>query len=183
MRMPGNSTTANCPQRRFTASTQLWVTKIDVDKNGIVFHLYATPENDSPYYGDLKFPFEKGSVPAPDEALRMISEVLTVEQVGDAANRTQPAQTPSEKRWDTPSPVVPLRLPATYANAQTPADKLQLNADNTFFLQEGGQNYSGTFSGKGSAIELNIRDGPTTTLTVQGNKLTDSSGQTWVSVQ
>jgi hypothetical protein len=76
--------------------------------------------------------------------------------------------------------IAPLRLPSTYTNAQSPADQLQFNADNTFSLQEAGQPYHGTFVANGSSVELNISGGPTTTATIQGNNLTDGSGQTWV---
>jgi hypothetical protein len=77
-------------------------------------------------------------------------------------------------------PVAPLKLPCTYVSAQAPADQLQLNADNTFSLQEAGQSYGGTFAANGSALKLNISGGPETTATIQGNNLTDGSGQTWV---
>jgi len=88
------------------------------------------------------------------------------------------------RQGDVPPPVVPqsapLRLPATYASAKTPADQLQLNADNSFSLQEGGQAYKGTFVANGNAVELNITGGPKTTATLEGNNLTDSGGQVWV---
>jgi len=77
-------------------------------------------------------------------------------------------------------PVAPLKLPAAYASSQNPADKLQLNTDNTFSLQEGGQAYQGTFAANGDTVELNISGGPKTTATIQGNNLTDSGGQVWV---
>jgi hypothetical protein len=178
MRMPGTSTTASCPQRRFTKGTPLWVTKIDVKKDGIVLQLYA--DSGILYYGDLRFPFEKGSVPAPDEALTMIAEVLAVQQ---ASNSPQPAATPAPAPEPPPPPPPPapaLRLPSTYVSAQTPADQLHLNADNTFSLQEAGQTYGGTFAANGSALKLNLSGGPETTATIQGNNLTDASGQTWV---
>jgi hypothetical protein len=79
-----------------------------------------------------------------------------------------------------PPPPAPPKLPATYVSAQTPADQLQLNADNTFSLLEAGQGYHGTFVANGNTVELNISDGPKTTATIQGNNLTDSSGQAWV---
>jgi hypothetical protein len=88
----------------------------------------------------------------------------------DAQNAAAPA----------PAPAAPLKLPATYVSAQASADQLQLNADNTFSLQEAGQSYSGTFAANGSALRLNISGGPETTATIQGSNLTDSSGQTWV---
>jgi hypothetical protein len=76
---------------------------------------------------------------------------------------------------------VPLKLPSTYAKAETPTDQLQLNADNSFSLQEGGQTYRGTFVATGSTLKLNISGVPeTTTATIQGSNLTDGSGQTWV---
>lgn len=77
-------------------------------------------------------------------------------------------------------PAAPLKLPAVYASSQNPADKLQLNADNTFSLQEGGQAYQGTFAATGNSLELNISGGSKTTASVQGNHLTDGSGQVWV---
>ena len=77
-------------------------------------------------------------------------------------------------------PVAPLKLPAAYSSSQNPADKLQLNADNTFSLQEGGQAYQGTFAANGNTLELNINGGSKTTATIQGNNLTDGSGQVWV---
>jgi hypothetical protein len=77
-------------------------------------------------------------------------------------------------------PPVQLKLPATYVNAHAPADQLQLNADNSFSLQEAGQPYRGTFAVNGNEVELNIADGPKTTVTIEGNSLKDSSGQTWV---
>jgi hypothetical protein len=69
---------------------------------------------------------------------------------------------------------------ATYVSARTPADKLQLNADNSFSLQEGGQTYHGTFMVNGNTLELNIIEtSAKTTLNRRGNSLTDGSGQTW----
>jgi hypothetical protein len=79
------------------------------------------------------------------------------------------------------APVVPLRLPATYVSTQAPADQLQLNADNSFSLQEAGQTYHGNFSLSGNTLELRISETNTnTTAAIQGGNLTDSNGQTWV---
>jgi hypothetical protein len=77
-------------------------------------------------------------------------------------------------------PVALLKLPSTYISAQTPMDKLQLNTDKSFLLQENGQTYHGTFVANVNILELNISETSTkTTLNRQGNSLTDSSGQTW----
>ena len=74
----------------------------------------------------------------------------------------------------------PLKLPSTYLSARTSADQLQLNADDSFLLQEGGQTYHGTFVANGNALELKIREtNIKAALTIEGNRLTDSSGQVW----
>jgi hypothetical protein len=76
--------------------------------------------------------------------------------------------------------IAPLTLPAFYVSAQTPSDKLQLSADNSFSLQEGGVSYRGTFAANGGTLELNFSDGATkATLSRQGSDLSGSDGQTW----
>ncbi|MGA2435006.1 MAG: hypothetical protein ABSG25_06935 [Bryobacteraceae bacterium] len=56
-----------------------------------------------------------------------------------------------------------------------------MNANYTFSLQEAGQSYRGTFTANGNMLELNISDTNTkNTATLQGNTLTDNSGQKWV---
>jgi hypothetical protein len=183
MKMAGGATTANCPQQRFAKSTQLWVTKIEVQKDGVLFRLFSTPAYSVPYYGDLKFPFEKGTTPAPDQARAMIAEVLTVQQA-QIQQASPPAPAPASLPPALPEPLPPpapvLKIPALYVNGQTPTDTLQLNADNSFSLQEAGQTYHGTFVINGNTIEINIPDTNTkTTMTTQGNNLTDPGGQIW----
>ena len=74
----------------------------------------------------------------------------------------------------------PPKLPSIYVSAQTPGDQLQLNADYSMSLLEAGQAYHGTFVVKGSTLELNINETSSkTTLSRQGDNLTDSSGQMW----
>ena len=98
----------------------------------------------------------------------------------DPKNSVWVKQKPAPAATVPTTAIVPLRLPSTYVSVQSPADQLQLNADNTFSLQEGGQNYRGTFTANGSALEITLSDGTKNTVTVQGNTLTDGSGQTWV---
>jgi hypothetical protein len=55
-----------------------------------------------------------------------------------------------------------------------------LNADNTLSLQETGQVYHGKFVVNGNLLEITLDPDTKTTATVEGNKLTDTSGETWV---
>jgi mono/diheme cytochrome c family protein len=77
--------------------------------------------------------------------------------------------------------VAPLKFPSIYVSAQTPADQLQLNSDNSFSLQEDGQPYHGTFEANGNTLELSISETSTkTALSRLGDSLIDGSGQTWI---
>jgi hypothetical protein len=78
------------------------------------------------------------------------------------------------------APAASVRLPLTYVNSQAQEAQLQLNADGSFVLQEAGQTYHGTFSINGQTLALRISDTSTSTATIQGSNLVDSSGQTWV---
>jgi hypothetical protein len=82
------------PTRRFRAGEKLWIIGLFVQTDGITFRLYSDPFQDIRYYGDLKLPFEKGSVPTPDEAMKSIAAVLTVDESSDG--NTHEAPPPSE---------------------------------------------------------------------------------------
>jgi hypothetical protein len=102
------------PTRRFRPGDKLWIIGLLVQKDGITFRLYSDPIQDIRYYGDLKLPFEKGSVPAADEALKSIAAVLTVDEGSDGnAHGTPPASEPAQSSTadvgirDQPAPSTP----------------------------------------------------------------------------
>jgi hypothetical protein len=78
----------NYPTRFFRAGEKLWVVALLVKRDGVTFRLYSDPYGAIRYYGDLKFPFDKGSTPASDEALARISEALTAQPVDTTGTRT-----------------------------------------------------------------------------------------------
>ena len=165
-------------RRPFQVGEKLYLTNMEFTPSEIVCYVQScgacdlsVNPNDPPYRARLALQFDRGYLTSPDAkpVLETIAQVF-----GIAASAPPPPPPPP------PVSVVPLKLPSTYAKVQTPADQLQLNADNTFSLQEAGQTYSGTFAATGSTLKLNISGGPETTATIQGNNLTDSSGQTWV---
>lgn len=81
---------------------------------------------------------------------------------------------------DTPPPPAQLKLPVTFVSTQSSTDQLQLNTDKSLSLQVAGQSYHGTFFLDGNTLKLAIAEIGNSTATLDGNKLTDSSGQTWV---
>jgi hypothetical protein len=135
------------------------------------------------YRSEVDFEFEKGYLETakPEVVKATIAQVFALDVGGEAqsiATGGLAANSPSPAP-PVPVPVIHLNLPSTYVNAQT-ADQLQLNADDSFSLQEAGQTYRGTFAATGNTLKLNITGGPETTATIQGSNLTDGSGQTWV---
>ena len=73
-------------------------------------------------------------------------------------------------------PDVPVVLGSFYVRVENTADKLQLNSDGSFLLQESGRAYHGRFS-----LLLNISEipGHSTTAIIQGASLVDNDGSTW----
>jgi hypothetical protein len=176
-------------RRPLQVGEKMYLTNIEVTPGEIVFYVQtcgacdpaAVDPNVAPYRARLAFQFDKGYLGTadPKQVLETTGQVFGIDTSAAGHQSQQPPPGPAIPPPPA-APVVPLRLPSVYVSAQTPADQLQLNADNTFSLQEAGQMYRGNFTANGGALELNISDGPKTTATIQGNNLIDSSGQTWV---
>lgn len=82
----------------------------------------------------------------------------------------------SEAGAPSPQPV----LGSVYVNSQNPADKLQLNADSSFSLQEGGQAFSGTFAVSGDTLKLHIVQlGKDVDIAIDGKTLIVNGEETW----
>jgi hypothetical protein len=91
----------NTVQRNFVAEEKCWVTRIQVQKDGVLFQLYSDPYNDRRYFGNLKVLFpNKKEVPPVDVALALIAEVLTLVPSDDQGELVQPAPAPA--RGDEP---------------------------------------------------------------------------------
>lgn len=80
----GGGTANDYPHQQYVTGQTLWVGQIAVSKDNISLVLLSDPDaNNVRYYGQLNIPFHKGSIPSPDEGLRAVSEVLTVQQPQD----------------------------------------------------------------------------------------------------
>ena len=174
--------------RQLQVGEKVLLTRLQVKPSDVTFYVqtYADNPNDSPYRACLVFQFQKkGFVEMANlKAIQdSIDEVFTLDNSSEtAAASPPPGEAPGDtKPGEAPqATAVTLTLPATYVSAQAVADQLHLKADHSFSLQEAGQTYQGHFSVNGATLELTISDSNTkTAATLQGNILTDSSGQTW----
>jgi hypothetical protein len=79
-----------CSSRKFVAGEKFWVTDIQIakDNSGIIVYTFSDPYNDVRYFGEIKFPFpSKNSVPAVDDEVKTVKEVMTVQPADDASNK------------------------------------------------------------------------------------------------
>ena len=92
-----------CTERKFVAGEKFWVTGITLQKDGIVVSTFSDPYNDVRYYGEIKFPFPKGPVPAVDAFSKTVAEVITVEPTDDKGKGNQNDQASQQAQPATPA--------------------------------------------------------------------------------
>jgi hypothetical protein len=122
-----------CASRKFVAGEKFWVTGFVAQKDGIQVSTFSDPYPDPSgnqvrYYGEIKFPFARGSVPPMDDFVKTVSDVITVQpeddkgdQGGQADQGGQPATAPAPAPMQeiAPPPPPPDAPPPTIALGQT----------------------------------------------------------------
>jgi hypothetical protein len=79
--------------RKFVAGEKFWVTKIDAESDGVSFDLLSDPYQDVRYHATLKFPYQKGQTPAPDQVAGLVAQVIKADGAQEAdANQGQGGQ-------------------------------------------------------------------------------------------
>ena len=122
-----------CASRKFVAGEKFWISGISLQKDGILVSTFSDPYNDVRYYGEIKFPFPKGQVPAADTFVQIVSEVLTVvpsddkgdkgeqqaSQNGQESPGSQPGQQ-AKQSAPSPAPMPDIAPPPPPADAAPP---------------------------------------------------------------
>jgi hypothetical protein len=109
-----------CAQRKFVAGEKFWVTDINLVKDGIVVSTFSDPYNDTRYFGELKFPFPKGSVPPVDNFVKTVSEVITVQPPDDKDKGGKDDQASGGAPAQESAPAAPAAAPAPAMQAIAP---------------------------------------------------------------
>lgn len=91
------TTTDTIPQRKFVAGEKFWLTAFNIQDDGVMFQFISDPYQDVRYYGLMKVPFPKHTMPPADDVLRTIAEVITAQPDDNAAQSApqQQAQAPA----------------------------------------------------------------------------------------
>jgi hypothetical protein len=110
---------SSCSSRKFVAGEKFWVTGVKVQKDGVSMRVFSDPYNDVRYYGDIKFPFQRGApIPPANALLETVKELVSVvpqEGVSFAMNAA-PAASMAAVAPPLPPPDMP---PPTIAIGQT----------------------------------------------------------------
>jgi hypothetical protein len=120
-----------CASRKFVAGEKFWITGIAVQKDGILVSTFSDPYPDPQgnqvrYYGEIKFPLQKGSVPPPDDFAKTFSELITVQppddssKGGQADQGGQAADAPAAAPAPAPAPIADIAPPPPPSDAPPP---------------------------------------------------------------
>ena len=118
-----------CASRKFVAGEKFWVTGVAVQKDGILVSTFSDPYPDPQgnqvrYYGEIKFPFQKGSVPAPDDFVKTFSELITVQPPDDSGDKggqtDQGNQAAAAPAAPAPAPMAMIAPPPPPSDAPPP---------------------------------------------------------------
>jgi hypothetical protein len=92
---PG-ATSANVPKREASAGEKLFVTRILVKNEGVIFQFYSERYESVRYYGQLVFPYDKKSIPPAEDLLKTIAEVVTLQSPDSVVGQTPPIPPPDQ---------------------------------------------------------------------------------------
>ena len=94
---PG-ATSANVPKREAGAGEKLFVSRILVKNEGVIFQFYSERYENVRYYGQLVFPYDKKAIPPAEDLLKTIAEVVTLQSPALRARRLQRPSRPHHRR-------------------------------------------------------------------------------------
>jgi hypothetical protein len=121
-----------CASRKFVSGEKFWVTGITAQKDGILVSTFSDPYDDVRYYGEIKFPFAKGSVPPVDDFVKTVSEVFTVQPAegqGDQGNQGDQGGQPAPAVSTDQSPMTDIAPPPPPSDAPPPTIALGQTKD------------------------------------------------------
>lgn len=123
-----------CPSRKSVAGEKFRVTGIALQKDGILISTFSDPYPDASgnqvrYYGEIRFPFPRGSVPSADDFVKTVAELVTVQPADDNGDGSQgdqggqPSQAappPVQPQAPAPAPMPAIAPPPPPADAPRP---------------------------------------------------------------
>ena len=154
--------------RRLVVGAKVFVMQIDVKASELAFYV-QTCDGDADgvrYRAAVLFQFPQKNFVQPANLKAIQDSIAEVFAIDTAIQKPQFTLD---------------QVAGLYVMAQAPDNQLQLHADGTLSLVQGGQNYSGTFTIQGNKVIGQVGTGaPQQEGTLQGDTLIDPSGSAWV---
>jgi hypothetical protein len=95
----------NVPQRKFVSGEKVLITGALIKEDGVILQLYSDAYDNVRYFGQIKFPFAKKTIPPADEMMKTIAEVVTADAPeGSDASAAPPPAAPSQQIAPPPPP-------------------------------------------------------------------------------
>jgi hypothetical protein len=130
MTIPGQSVAI--PQRTCAAGENLWVQKMDVRNDGVIFTLYSGIYDGVSYRGELKFPYRKNAAPPADQLLNTIAEVFAVQPATAGTDIKRPkAPAPAQAQSPADVPLPPIAPPPPPPADGAPVQPKSISAGQT----------------------------------------------------
>jgi hypothetical protein len=144
---------------------RVYVTNIDGSDSNVTLSVQTcTPSSQHASYqlvyrASLTFQFPLGYV-----------DITNIKQIEEAIGEVFTVAEPA-----------PPQVSGLFINSRNRAEQLQLNGNGLFSLTEGGRSYTGRFSVHESRLVLMVAETGTSAIaTIQGGKILDNDGKTWV---
>jgi len=113
--IPGASAPAAPATRTYVRGEKMWVTKIEMKEDGVVFDLFTDAVSDVRYKAALKFAFPKGITLTTDQIDKMVAEVFKVQPPDNAQQQQQAPAGGQPAAAQAAPPVAPPPPPADNA--------------------------------------------------------------------
>jgi len=137
-----------------------------------------SPAPSASFRAEVELDFGKGALDTTDPA--KVQEVLGKVFTVDTSAPPQAAAAQQAAAPEAP-PAPPPALGPIYISSQNGANRLLLNPDGTFLLQEDGQAYTGNYAVNGTALNMHIvqlnKDVP---IAINGSQLIVNDSEVWV---
>jgi hypothetical protein len=174
------------PQKILGFGEKVWISGFGTGKNTILVVIDTDHFDDGRYCGMLKFPYEKGHLPTPDDAVRMISEVLSPDpgqnqgnQPGPGSAQNDAGQTSSANNNGVPTDYA-ASVPGKYLRRGKSSDFVALGRSGGFVVFQDGKYIAGNFRVEGDTL---IATSPNANREWRsqfvGNSLHDPDGMVW----
>lgn len=173
---------SSVPTKTMVTGEKVWVRAIDLAKDSIQVEVVTDAYDDGRYFAILKFLIPKGSIPAPDDGVKMIADVLEVQQQDQPAQDQggQAAAPAADTGANQAQDSAPPQLPGEYTAAG--GSRLLLLSDGSFTKFVAGGQGHGQYVADGNDLTLTFTStGFSQNFKIQGGTLLDvNTQQAWV---